>query len=98
MSSNGAVAAIAKEAVLAPIGDVEIVEAVAVDVADARALAPAGLTEARAIGDVFERAITLVAIEVRRRPSPAPRFAGAAVVSSSVVPFTMKMSRRPSRS
>ena len=58
-----AVATIAEQRVRSPVGDVEIEEAVAVEIAGARAAAPGGEIHARLPGDVLELPSPEVAIE-----------------------------------
>ena len=60
------VAAIAEQAVLAPERDVEIVEAVIVVVAGARALPPPGNRQAGARRHIFECPVAAIAIQVAR--------------------------------
>src|SRR5262245_29653398 len=61
------VAAVVEQAILPPERDVEIVVAVVVVVAGARALSPPAERDSRLRGDVFERAVAAVAIEVAGR-------------------------------
>ena len=58
-----AVATVAEQRVRAPVGDVEIETAVAVDIAGARAAAPGREIHARSLGDVLELPSPEVAIE-----------------------------------
>ena len=60
-----AAAAVAPQPALAVVGDEQIAMAVVVVVADADALAPSGLREPRARGDVLESQAAEVAIEMR---------------------------------
>ncbi len=62
--AEGAVALVVEEVVMAVGGDVEVVEAVVVVVADAGALAPGGEGEAGLGGDVGEGAVVVVVEEV----------------------------------
>ena len=62
-----AVAAIAEEPVRAPERDEQVDPPVVVVVAGARALSPSAQCQAGAAGDVFERAVALVAIEMAGR-------------------------------
>src|SRR2546429_2715114 len=64
---KGAVAIVVVENVLAIVGDVEILESVVIVVAHADTLAPSSVGQAGFGGDVGERAIVVVAIEVARR-------------------------------
>ena len=63
-SLKRSVALVVEEAVLAVAGDVEVVEAVVVIVADAGALAPTGREEAGLGGDVGEGAVVVVVEEM----------------------------------
>src|SRR5262249_7458313 len=81
------VAAVAIETVLAEVADEEIVVAVAIVVADARALAPAAGAEPGAGRDVLERAVTLVAIQmIGRRLVRRKSFERRAVDEEQVEP------------
>ena len=87
-----AVAVVVIQHVFAVVGDVKVGPAVVVVVADADALAPAGVDEAGFFRDVGERAVVIVVIKMIR--CGFPRLARL----SSFVPFTMKMSGQPSLS
>ena len=67
---EGAVALVAKQPALAPVRDVEVVEAVVVVVADAGALAPPVLHEPGLGRDVLEGGIAAVAVQVGGRLLP----------------------------
>jgi len=78
---------VAIEAVLAIVGDVKIVPAVVVVVADTDALSPTAGGEARSRGHIGERAVMVVAIEmIRRPPAGFRRFQGCAVHDEDVRP------------
>ena len=71
-----AVAVVAVEHVVAPVGDEQIVEAVVVVVADATGLPPAGMGQPGLRGDVGERAVAVVVEQVAgglRCPAPSGR-------------------------
>ena len=88
------VALVVVEAVVAVSGDVEVVVAVVVVVADAGALSPAGVGEAGFGGDIGECAIVVVMKEVAGGRGRS----GLAGSSMCVVPLTRKMSGQPSLS
>src|SRR5260370_10402080 len=62
-----AVSIVVVENVFAVIGNVKIFEAIVVVIADAHALSPAGVSQAGFFGDIGERAVMVVAVEVVRR-------------------------------
>ena len=74
------VAVVVVEDALSPVGDEEVVVAVVVVVADAAALSPAGMREARLLGDVGERAVAVVVEEV----APGPAVADSGVEARAV--------------
>src|SRR5580704_14801701 len=63
---EGSVAVVVIEDVLSVVGDVEIFPAVVVVIADANALAPACVSEARFFCDIGESAVVIVVIEMAR--------------------------------
>src|SRR5260370_1267523 len=63
----GAVSIVVEENVFAVIGNVKIFEAIVVVIADAHALSPAGVSQAGFFGNIGERAVMVVAVEVARR-------------------------------
>src|SRR5271157_5023380 len=73
--------------VLAVVGDVEIFPAVVVVVADTDALSPTARGQARFRGDIGERAVMIVAVEMVRRPLTGfRRFQGCAVHDEDIEP------------
>ncbi len=60
---EGAIAVVAIEAILAVVGEEEILEAVVVVVSDANALRPSDVDQAGLDGDVSERAVAVVLVE-----------------------------------
>ena len=85
-----AVAVIAIQNVLAPVGDEEILEAVIVIVADGDRRRPAGTKQPRFFGDIRECAVAIVFVE------PVGGIGG--VAPSSVVPLSTSRSSQPSLS
>ena len=82
-----AVAVVAVQHVVPPVGDEQIVEAVVVVVADATGLAPAGMGQPRLLRDVGERAVAVVVEQVAGRLAvPHFRVEAAAVHQKDVEP------------
>ncbi len=75
------------EMVLAVVSDVEIFPAIVIVVADADALSPAARGQARFRGDIGERAIVIVVVEmIRRAVAGFRRFQGCTVDDEDVRP------------
>src|SRR2546425_7861309 len=64
---ESAVAIVVVQNIFAVVGDVQIFEAVVVVITDAHALAPTGVSQTGLCGDVGERAVMIVVIEMARR-------------------------------
>jgi hypothetical protein len=86
-----AVAVVAIEHLIAVVGDEQIDVAIVVVVAGADALSPSASADARLVGDVRERAVAAVSIQMARR-----RRVGRGCARRA--PLTRKMSGQPSLS
>ena len=75
---EGAVAVVAVQDVLSPVGDEQIVKAVVIVVADARPPTPSRSAQAGLVRDIGERAVPIVLVQPVRAPCGRPLEAGPA--------------------